>query len=368
MRNLEVNLFIKRVQAVRKMMAEKQLDLCLLFNRASIRYFTGLRMNTAAFSILLISQNDLKYVVARLDLNRALRDCWIKDILPFPEDTPDYLSVLNHYFHQSNISRVGMELPELNYETFQYLQKTLPNAVFENIAAEVGRLRMIKSGEEIQIIRKSAQIADKAMQEALKVARAGMKEYEVTAVAMHTMLKEGAENPSFEIFLASGENSWLPERYASDKSLKLNELILLDMGAIYQGYCSDITRTFSVGETTSEQKQLFQDVLRIQQETIQSLRPGIQTGEIDYIARQKIQALGYGDYFPHLTGHGLGLDIHEEPIIDKGRTDILEKNMVVTIEPGVYLPRVGAVRIEDMVLITENGYEILTQTKRDLIN
>jgi Xaa-Pro aminopeptidase len=350
------------------MMAEKQLDLCLLFNRASIRYFTGLRMNTAAFSILLISQNELKYVVARLDLNRALRDCWIKDILPFPEDTPDYLSVLNHYFHQSNISRVGMELPELNYETFQYLQKTLPNAVFENIAAEVGRLRMIKSEEEIQIIRKSAQIADKAMQEALKAARAGMKEYEVTAVAMYTMLKEGAENPSFEIFLASGENSWLPERYASDKSLNPNELILLDMGAIYQGYCSDITRTFSVGETTSEQKQLFQDVLRIQQETIHSLRPGIQTGEIDYIARQKIQSLGYGDYFPHLTGHGLGLDIHEGPIIDKGRTDILEKNMVVTVEPGVYLPRVGAVRIEDMVLITENGFEILTQTKRDLIN
>jgi Xaa-Pro aminopeptidase len=350
------------------MMAEKQLDLCLLFNRASIRYFTGLRMNTAAFSILLISQNELKYVVARLDLNRALRDCWIKDILPFPEDTPDYLSVLNHYFHQSNISRVGMELPELNYETFQYLQKTLPNAVFENIAAEVGRLRMIKSEEEIQIIRKSAQIADKAMQEALKAARAGMKEYEVTAVAMYTMLKEGAENPSFEIFLASGENSWLPERYASDKSLNPKELILLDMGAIYQGYCSDITRTFSVGETTSEQKQLFQDVLRIQQETIQSLRPGIQTGEIDYIARQKIQSLGYGDYFPHLTGHGLGLDIHEGPIIDKGRTDILEKNMVVTVEPGVYLPRVGAVRIEDMVLITENGFEILTQTKRDLIN
>ena len=368
MRNLEVNPFLNRVQALRKIMEERQLDVCLLFNRASIRYYTGLRMNTASFSILLISQQDIKYVVARLDLKRAQRDCWIKEILPFPEDTPDYLTVLNHYFHKRKITRVGVELPELNYDTFQYLQEKLSNAHFENIASEVGRLRMIKSEEEIQIIRKSAQIADKAMQEALKAARAGMKEHEITAVAMYTMLKEGAENSSFEIFLASGENSWLPQRYASDKALNPNELILLDMGAIYQGYCSDITRTFSVKETTLEQKRLFQDVLRIQQETIQSLRPGVQAGEIDYIARQKIQELGYGDYFPHLTGHGLGLDIHEGPIIDKGRTDILEKNMVVTIEPGVYLPGVGAVRIEDMVLITEGGYEVLTQTKRDLIN
>jgi Xaa-Pro aminopeptidase len=365
---LQVNPFIDRVQALRKLMEENQLDACFLFNRASIRYLTGLRMNTASFSILLISQEEIKYIVARLDVNRALRDCWIKDILPFPEDTPDYLSVLNPYLHQWKITRVGVELPELNYAVFQYLQEKLPNAHFENIGPEVGRLRMIKSEEEIHIIRKSAQIADKAMQEALKAAKAGVKEYEVTAAAMYSMLKEGAENPSFEIFLASGENGWLPQRYASAKTLNPNELILLDMGAIYQGYCSDITRTFSAGGASPEQKQLFNDVLSIQQETIESLRPGLQAGEIDYIVRQKVEELGYGNYFPHLTGHGLGLDIHEDPIIDKGRTDVLERNMVVTIEPGVYLPGVGAVRIEDMVLITEDGYEVLTQTKRDLIN
>ncbi|PLR86807.1 hypothetical protein CVD25_18015 [Bacillus canaveralius] len=365
---MDAMVFLERIEGVRKVMEAKELDVCILTNRASLRYFTGLRMNTAAFSILLISQEEIEYVVARLDLKRAERDCWIKDIISFPEDTPDYLHVLNDFFTQWNQIRVGVELPELNYETYHYLQEKLANARFTNIAEEMGQLRTIKSDVEIKIIRKSTYIADMAMQEALKAAKPGMKEYEVTAIARYAMLKEGAENPSFEPFLASGENSWLPQRYSSDKALKPYELNLMDMGGIYQGYCSDITRTFSVGETTPEQKRLFYDVLAVQQETIRSLRPGISAGEVDYIARQAIHELGYGEYFPHLTGHGLGIDIHEGPIIDKGRTDILQKNMVLTIEPGVYLPGVGAVRIEDMVLITEDGYEILTQTKRNLIS
>ncbi|MDM5196728.1 Xaa-Pro peptidase family protein [Fictibacillus enclensis] len=365
---MDTSVFKERINRVRKTMAGKELDICILTNRASIRYFTSLRMNTAAFSILLISQDDIKYVVARLDVQRAERDCWIKDIISFPEDTPDYLQVLNDFFNQWNRLRIGLELPELNYEMYHYLHEKWPKAEFTNIADEMGRLRTIKSDAEIAIIRRSAHIADKAMQQALEAAKPGMKEYEVTAVARYVMLKEGAENPSFEPFLASGENSWLPQRYASDKVLQPFELNLLDMGGIYQGYCSDITRTFSVGETTPKQKRLFTDVLRVQQETIQSLRPGIRAGEVDFTARRAIEELGYGEYFPHLTGHGLGIDIHEGPIIDKGRTDILQKNMVLTIEPGVYLPGVGAVRIEDMVLITEDGYELLTCTKRNLIS
>lgn len=368
MSNLETKVFTERIERARKVMERKELDLCILTNRSSIRYFSGLRMNTAAFSILLISQDDIKYVVARLDLLRAERDCWINDIISFPEDTPDYLNILNDHFKQWKNPRVGVELPELNYETYRYFQEKLSNGHFINIAAELKYLRTIKSDEEIKIIRESANIADKAMREALKVAKAGMKEYEVTAVARYTLLKEGSENPSFEPFLASGENSWLPQRYSSEKVLKPYELNLLDMGGIYRGYCSDITRTFSVGETTPEQYRLFHEILTVQQNTIKSLRPGISAGEVDYIARRAIEELGYGEYFPHLTGHGLGIDIHEGPIIDKERTDILQKNMVLTIEPGVYLPGVGAVRIEDMVLITDDGYEILTQTRRDLIN
>lgn len=365
-REVKIKDFTERIESLRKIMEEKQLDLCLLFNRANTRYFTGLRMNTAASSILAVSQKDIKYIVARLDLIRAERDCWINNIISFPEDTPDYLTVLNDYFNQFNHVKIGIELEELNYKTYQYLQNKLPNAQFTNIAPDLEHLRMIKTDEEIKIIRKSAKIADKAMQEALKAAKPGMKEHEITAIAVYAMLREGAENPSFEPFLASGENSWLPQRFASDKLLKPKELMLLDMGGIYQGYCSDITRTFSVGDPTLEQERLFHEVLKIQQDTIRSLRPGIRAGEVDYIARNKLQDLGYGEYFPHLTGHGLGLDIHEGPIIDRGRNDLLAKNMVLTIEPGVYLPGVGAVRIEDMVLITENGCEVLTKTERSL--
>ena len=209
--------------------------------------------------------------------------------------------------------------------------------------------------------------SDKAMQESLKSLREGIKEVEISAYAKYIMEKEGAEGTSFQPFVMSGENAWLPQRFSSEKKIKKGELVIFDIGAIYRGYCSDLTRTFSLGNLSEEQKEIFNVAYLAQREAIKAVKPGIKASDIDKIARDIITERGYGKYFPHITGHGLGISVHEKPIIDVKVNTKLEPNMVITIEPGIYLEGVGAARVEDMVLVTKEGHEILTKTKRKLI-
>ena len=356
----------ERVAALAERLGEREIDLAILFDQANIRYFSGFRLNRATSSILIVDRDgELAFIVALLDHERARRDCWIENILHFPEDTPDYLSILRRPLRRRP-RRIGIEPGAITQYQAEYLKGLYEGTELLSVEEDLAELRAVKSQEELTALRQAAAIADKAMQEALKKARAGnVTEAEVSAYAEYMMKLEGAEGPSFEPFLMSGENAWLPQRISSDKRLKEGELCLFDMGAVYQGYCSDLTRTFSLGGLDKEQRRIFEIAYRAQQAAIEAIRPGKRAGEIERAAREVIERAGFKN--PHLTGHGLGLSIHERPIIDRGVDTILKPGMVVTIEPGIYLPGVGAARVEDMVLITETGYEILTRTERELI-
>lgn len=352
-------------------LSEEHIDVAILFNKAVIRYFTGFRMNTAAFSILMVDKDGrAEYIVPLLDFKRARRDCWIEDenIHHFSEDTPDYLKALDEPFKKRNPKIVGVEENTINQHQMSYLKRLCSESTdFKSIDQLLLKLRSVKTGEELEIIRKAANIADKAMGKALKKLEKGITEVEMAAFATYTMETRGAEGTSFEPFVMSGENAWLPQRISTEKKLKEGELVVFDMGAIYKGYCSDLTRTFCLGEATSKQKQIFGVAYEAQRKAIEAIKPGKKAGDIDARARKLISDRGFGEYFPHLTGHGVGIDIHEYPILDKGIETILEPNMVTTVEPGIYLPGVGAARVEDMVLITEDGSEVLTKTERNLI-
>jgi len=345
-----------------------RIEQAVLFNPANIRYLTGFRMNNVASSILVINHDgEVIYIIPLLDLERAKRDCWMEEIIPFPEDAPDYLGVLKKILGNSP-KALGIEENSITHSQVEYLKDIYDNQVeFKSIQRYLADLRVVKSEEEIEALKQAAAIADKAMQEALKRAEDGVTEVEISAYAEYVMKLEGAEGTSFEPLLMSGENAWLPQRIASNRKLREGELILFDMGAIYQGYRSDLTRTFSLGGLKGEQRRIFEVAYRAQQVAIAAIRPGKRAEEIDQIARETIKKEGLGKYFPHLTGHGLGLSIHEEPIIDRSVGTMLKPNMVVTVEPGIYLAGVGAARVEDMVLITETGYELLTETERELI-
>lgn len=358
--------FQNRIDDLVNLLNKEDLDAVILGNKANVRYFTGIRFNTASFSILFVSkEGDVTFLTAALDYNRAKKTCWIKDIRKFPEDNPNYLEPLKQVLQGKNYRRIGVEFSTVTVER-EILIKEVAKGQLINIENEMLKLRIIKDKDEIENIKVAAKIADKAMTEALMVIRDGIKEYEISAVAQNVMMKEGAEGLSFEPFVMSGENSWLPQRFSTDKQFKKGELALFDMGCIFNGYCSDITRTFTLGGLSDEQKQLFQIAYRAQQKAIEAVRPGVTAEEIDKVARDFIADNGYGDYFPHLTGHGLGLDIHEMPIVDVGIKTVLEPGMIITIEPGIYVEGIGASRVEDMVLVTEDGYELLTNAPREL--
>lgn len=357
----------QRVNALIERMKGAGLELVLLLDRDNIRYFTGFRVNRVVNSILVISADEgATYIVAKLDLKRAKRDCWIEQVVCFPEDTPEYLDVLQPLI-DSSTRYIGTEKDILSLAQTEYLRKVSGDRfVLVDVRPLTSKLRAIKSQQEIASLRKAADIASRAMEQVQEAVRPGMREAELSAWAEYLMNKEGSEGSSFEPFFMSGENAWLPQRVSSQKELREGEMALLDMGAIYEGYCSDITRTFAVGRISSKQRGVFQIALEAQQAAMESIRPEVTALDVDAAARKVIDSAGYGDFFPHLTGHGVGLSSHETPIIDRGVDTVLEPGMVVTVEPGIYVPGLGAARVEDMVVVTDTGSKLLTSAPRGL--
>ncbi len=357
----------QRINALSELMRGEGLDLALLFDRDNIRYFTGFRVNRVVSSILAISATEgATYIVAKLDFNRAERNCWIDRIIPFPEDTPNYLDALQPLL-SAPVRHIGVEKDTLSLAQAEYLNKLAgEHCELVDVRPLSAKLRMIKSRQEIDNLRQAANIASHAMEKVQGAVRPGMRESELSAWAEYLMKKEDAEGSSFEPFFMSGENAWLPQRISSQKILREGEMALLDMGAIYEGYCSDITRTFAIRGISPQQREIFRVAREAQQAAIEAIHPGVAASDVDSAARTVIEDAGYGKFFPHLTGHGVGLSSHEAPIIDRGVNVILEPGMVVTVEPGVYVPGVGAARVEDMVVVTDSGCELLTSAPRGL--
>jgi len=356
-----------RVVDLQREMADASVDLTLLFHRDNVRYFTGFRINKVVSSILAVPRSGPPtYVVARLDLERAKRDCWIRNLIAFPEDTPHVLSALDPLLADS-VKRIGIEYASITLEQAEHVKSRSPRGV-KLIDAQplVNRLRVVKSDAEIERLRESARIASSVMRQIQADLRPGLIEAELAAGIEAMLVKEGAEGTSFETFVASGANAWLPQRVPVRKPVEDGEMILLDMGGIYDGYCSDITRTLSTNGLTPDQRRLFDAARRAHDAALEAIRPGVTAERVDAAARDLLRSEGYGDCFPHLTGHGIGLSSHEEPIVDEHVGTILEPGMVFTVEPGAYVPGVGAARIEDMVLVTETGYEVLTDAPREI--
>ncbi|MBI3584748.1 MAG: aminopeptidase P family protein [Nitrospinae bacterium] len=254
---------------------------------------------------------------------------------------------------------IGFE-PHLPYSTYQELHSKLNSASLTPVKNIVEDVRMVKEPSEIEFIKKAIGIIDRAFKRMKKIVKAGSKENEIAIEMEYQLRKEGAEGIPFDIIVASGERGALPHGIASDKIIKDGELVILDFGSRYMGYNSDCTRTLSVGRLDERQKDIYSIVLDAQREAIKSIKPGLKASEIDSKARQFIIEKGYGENFGHSTGHGVGLEVHENPRIAEGQDDIIKEGMVFTIEPGVYIHGWGGVRIEDMVLVTKEGCEVLT--------
>ncbi|MDD6287339.1 M24 family metallopeptidase [Acidaminococcus fermentans] len=346
---------MKALERLRAFLEQEKVDGIFIKGDSSIRYFTGF---TGGESLL--------YVDAR----RAVIITDSRYTLQVRQQAPECELVEHlHGFWPEAAKLPQSDNLALDGDYFSYTEQcalaaVLPHAAWKNVNL-VG-LRAVKTPEEMQLIRRAVAISDEAFLQLLPHIRAGRKESELAAELEYNMRKLGSTKPSFETICASGKRSALPHGVASDKVVEEGDFITFDFGATYGGYCSDITRTVVVGKAAPWQKEIYDIVLQANLLGEKTLKAGLTGIQVDGAVRDFIGSKGYGPNFGHCLGHGVGLDIHEKPVLNRANGQPLPAGAVVTIEPGIYLPDKGGVRIEDTVLVTETGCERLTSVPKEL--
>lgn len=278
-----------------------------------------------------------------------------------------WLETLREQVKRLTIRRLGFEPGSITYKSFLELQDALPGIELVPLDSMVEQLRMVKEASELKWIAAAATIADDAFAHIAGFIRAGVSERDVALELEVFMRRQGAAGVSFTTIVASGERSALPHGVASDRLLGRGEFVTLDFGARYHEYASDITRTVVIGPPSDHHQDVYKLVLRAQERALAEIRPGMSGEVADALARDVIEDGGYGNNFGHSLGHGLGLAVHEAPRLARKSADVLQEGMVVTVEPGVYIPGFGGVRIEDDIVLTADGCTRLTHATKELL-
>lgn len=264
------------------------------------------------------------------------------------------------------VKRLGFEASALTWESYQKMKETLPRTTLVPLTEQISSLRARKKPEELNRIRQAIQIASNSFLDTLPRLKAGIREKSWGDFLEFRMKYRGGESSSFPTIVVSGPRAALPHGKASEKEVKKKETVVIDFGVRFQGYHSDETKTLILGKPSPLQRRIYDLVRRAQEKAIQAIRPGKSVRKIDRAARDVIARAGYGKFFGHGTGHGIGLAVHEPPSISPRGRGVVETGMVFSVEPGIYLPGWGGVRLEDLVLVTESGGEVLTYLSKDL--
>ncbi|SFB20383.1 Xaa-Pro aminopeptidase [Cohnella sp. OV330] len=268
----------------------------------------------------------------------------------------------------AGVQRLLFEDGTVSYAQYAMLKERLSPVELVPAGKALEKLRAVKDASELAVIQEAADVADRTFSHILGFLKPGAKESDIALEMEFYMRKLGASGTSFDTIVASGERSAMPHGVASDRVIGTGEFVTLDFGAYYKGYCSDLTRTVVVGPATDRHKEIYGIVLEAQLHALAHLKPGMSGREGDALTRDIITRYGYGDQYGHSTGHGIGLEIHEEPRLSYSAPDtILLPGHVVTVEPGIYVPGFGGVRIEDDVVLTDDGIKILTRSPKELI-
>lgn len=353
----------QRLDYVRKIMEEEGLDGFLITSRQNTFYFTNF---TGSTSKCLVTRNNAYLVVDFRYTIQAKEQVFPGiEVIEYEKSVND---TLNDLCLKDNVAELGIEGEDVTYSEYKNMQDALTGVKsFRDLQKMMNEVRMIKDEGEVEKIQKAADIADKVFEYILPFMKPGVKEMDIANEMEYQMRKLGAKGPSFETIIASGPRSALPHGVAGMRELQKGDAVVMDFGAIYEGYCSDITRTVFIGNPSEELLKIYNTVLKAQLESIEKAAPGMTGKELDNCARSIIYGAGYEKCFGHGLGHGVGVEIHEKPTVSPRGEEVLKSGMVFTIEPGIYVEGLGGVRIEDTVLMTDKGVRILTQSKKDLI-
>ncbi|TSB48051.1 M24 family metallopeptidase [Alkalicoccobacillus porphyridii] len=360
---------VERLTTFQKQLKTENIAAAFIQGKENIFYLTGFRTDPHERIVALIVLPDEEpfLIVPGMEKPLVQKAGWTHTILTY-SDTDQPWSILGNALSRYTLSgdSIWVEKRLIPLERAEQLQQLLGQKQLLDAEPALMQLRSIKSEDEIAHMRKAAQLADFGVEIGVGAIAEGRTEIEILAKIEYELTLRGINEMAFQTTVISGANSADPHGKPSNKAIQHGDLVLFDLGVVVEGYCSDITRTVAFGELSDSLQTVYQTVLEANQAAISICKPGTELGALDRKARSIITEAGFGEQFPHRLGHGLGTDVHELPSINETNTDKLQAGMTFTIEPGIYLPNQGGVRIEDDVLITKDGYELLTKYPKEL--
>ncbi|WP_025117352.1 M24 family metallopeptidase [Lysinibacillus fusiformis] len=360
-------MFQTRREKLVSRMQQQHVDIAILVPGPNMHYFTGLHLKQSERLTLAVitANNDVYFLLPQVELNKVdLSNDGV--ILSYSDEEGPTQAIQQLKKEMGTLQTIGVEFDTMRVHE----QKSIEMLTYENlsnIGESIRELRMKKDQQEIAYMRQAVQIVEESLATTLPTIQAGVTEMEVAAQLEYEMRRRGSEGTPFGTIVASGYRGALPHGRASTKKIEAGEFIVIDFGAIYKGYVADMTRTVALGDVSPTLQNIYSLVKQANEAAIDAIKPGMTAQSLDSIAREIIRNGGYGDYFTHRLGHGIGLSAHEEPYLMQRNSLMLEEGMAFTVEPGIYIQDVGGVRIEDNLIVTNNGYENLMSFTKEII-
>ncbi|PAQ16598.1 peptidase M24 family protein [Bacillaceae bacterium SAOS 7] len=360
----------ERLTKLMDWMKTEDIPFSFITSTENVFYLTGFRSDPheRLLGVAIFQEAEPFLVCPKMEMTDAKNSGWAYEVVGYTDIENPWEMIQSRVNSRiSEVSRIAVEKQHLNVERYEELAARFPSVAFVSAEAKLEQLRMIKDEQELAHLKKAAEYADYAIQVGTEAIQEGKSELEILAEIEFEMKKKGISEMSFSTMVLTGANAASPHGIPGATKVQKGDLVLFDLGVVYEGYCSDITRTVAFGEIDDKQRDIYETVLKAEQAAVAAVKPGVTAKEIDLIARSIIADAGYGDYFPHRLGHGLGISVHEFPSITETNELVLQEGMVFTIEPGIYVPGVAGVRIEDDIYVTSTGSQTLTAFPKNLL-
>nr|WP_106780403.1 Xaa-Pro peptidase family protein [Lysinibacillus timonensis] len=358
----------KKIYQLQTFLKENDIEAAFITTPENVFFFSSFKSNPheRLLGVVVFQEAEPFLICPKMEVPDALNTEWSFEVIGHL-DTENPWNLINNAIHSRGITinNFAIEKAHLTVERLEALQQLYPHANFVRLDDKINQIRVIKDQNEIDKMREAARLADYAIEVGCKNVAEGKTEMDILT-AIENAIKEKGCKMSFETMVLSGPKTASPHGTPGNRKIQKGDLILFDLGVEFEGYCSDITRTVAFGEVSEQQKLIYNTVLQANEKAIAAVQPGVLAKDLDKIARDVIHDAGYGQYFNHRLGHGLGISIHEFPSIHGSNEFELNPGMVFTIEPGIY-HEIAGVRIEDDVVVTENGVEVLTQFPKELM-
>ena len=352
----------KRVEKLQIKMKELDLDGFLVTSKENRQYLTGF---TGTFGWVLVTQSNVYLMTDFRYIEQAQKQAVGCKLVQFRQYAP--VVTLRMLMEDLEVVTLGIESDRMTVDEFELLANQVRRKAITLLKGFVEEIRQVKDEEEIALLARAEEIGDEAFSHVLTLIQPGMTEREIAMELEFQMRRSGASGVSFDTIVASGKRSSMPHGVASDKKVEIGDFITMDFGCVYQGYCSDMTRTIALGKVDEKQETVYNLVRKAQEASLQAIKAGVTGKMIHAVAQNVFQEAGYGPFFGHGLGHSVGLEIHEEPRFSPREEAIIPENTVISVEPGLYLPNWGGVRIEDLVVVKKDGYINLTHSPKELI-